>query len=108
MLSCCPDTIDFCMKFEFTDTTCVTCDTSFCFRKIRTTATGPTRKHDMKIEIEKMNRELEEDQIDNGEEYKKLREEQDELIKRNKKDGEGQGGFKTGSTARINRKVKGE
>lgn len=34
-IACCADTIDFCIKYTFTDTTCVTCDTVICSRIIR-------------------------------------------------------------------------
>ncbi len=89
LLTCCADTIDFCMKFEFTDSLCVTCDTSFCFRKIRTPQTGLGIRFDERMELEKINKELEKEQpIENEEEYKRNKEEQDELMK--KKDGEGQ------------------
>ncbi|HEX2786595.1 MAG TPA: T9SS type A sorting domain-containing protein [Ignavibacteria bacterium] len=34
-ITCCADTIDFCIKYTFTDTTCLTCDTVICSRIIR-------------------------------------------------------------------------
>lgn len=35
LISCCADTIKFCMKYSFTDTTCVTCDTMVCYQIVR-------------------------------------------------------------------------
>lgn len=31
LLSCCADTFNFCVKYEFTDSTCRTCDTTICY-----------------------------------------------------------------------------
>lgn len=33
--SCCVDTVKFCVKYKFMDTTCVECDTAICYRIIR-------------------------------------------------------------------------
>lgn len=34
LLSCCSDTMRFCIRFSFTDTNCVTCDTLICLKVI--------------------------------------------------------------------------
>lgn len=91
LLSCCPDTIDFCMKFEFTDSLCVTCDTSFCFRKIRTTSTIPTIRNDERMGLQIINDELQKEDSSGIKEGIQFREEQLERMKQQKKDGEGQG-----------------
>jgi hypothetical protein len=39
-LTCCPDTINFCIRWSFTDTTCQTCDTLICYSYIRPGITG--------------------------------------------------------------------
>lgn len=39
-LSCCGDTIDFCLRYKFTDTTCVVCDTLVCYKIVRKGGTG--------------------------------------------------------------------
>jgi len=35
LLDCCSDTIKYCIRFKFTDTTCVTCDTLMCYTIIQ-------------------------------------------------------------------------
>ena len=40
--SCCSDTVSFCIRFKFTDTTCITCDTLVCYKIIRGNLAGTT------------------------------------------------------------------
>jgi len=41
ILCCCADTINFCIKYEFTDTTCKTCDTTLCYQYVLTCPRNP-------------------------------------------------------------------
>ncbi|NOS85370.1 MAG: hypothetical protein HOP31_09540, partial [Ignavibacteria bacterium] len=90
-LSCCSDTIKFCINFSFTDTTCATCDTSICYTYIRNVTTGMGKIYDEKIQKMKIDDELMEEENKDNEEYKKSYEEQEEMMKKKQFEGESQG-----------------
>jgi hypothetical protein len=90
-VSCCSDTIKFCINFSFTDTTCATCDTSICYTYIRNVSTGMGKIYDEKIQKLKIDEELMEEENKDNEEYKKSYEEQEEMMKKKQFEGESQG-----------------
>lgn len=42
LLQCCADTIDFCIRYKFTDTTCRVCDTLVCYKVINKGTGNPS------------------------------------------------------------------
>lgn len=57
-LKCCADTINFCIKYTFTDTTCVTCDTVICSKIIRQPVTNNTFEVDPKKDLKKFEKDF--------------------------------------------------
>jgi hypothetical protein len=41
LLQCCTDTIDFCIRYKFTDTTCRVCDTLICYKVVNKGSNTP-------------------------------------------------------------------
>lgn len=99
-LSCCSDTIKFCINFSFTDTTCATCDTSICYTYIRNVTTGMGKIYDERIQKMKIDEELIEDENKDNEEYKRSYKEQEEMMKKKQFEGESQGNRKKETTSK--------